>query len=45
MHACALGAGTIPDELQGQLTSALSASDIVIRDSLARPSKSGRTTR
>ncbi|MFD3503112.1 hypothetical protein [Streptomyces sp. NPDC058678] len=45
VHACALGAGTIPDELQGQLSSALSTSDIVIRDSLARPSKSGRTTR
>jgi hypothetical protein len=45
VHACALGAGTILDELQGQLTSALSASDIVIRDSLARRSNSGRTTR
>ncbi|MFI1506260.1 hypothetical protein [Streptomyces sp. NPDC020597] len=45
VHACALGAGTIQGELQEQLTSALSASDIVIRDSLARFSNSGRATR
>nr|WP_078972733.1 hypothetical protein [Streptomyces antibioticus] len=35
--ACALGAGIMPDELQGELASALRASDSVIRTSLARP--------
>jgi hypothetical protein len=39
------GAVHIPDELQGQLASALGASGIVIRDSHARRSNSGRTTR
>ncbi len=37
VRACALGAGTIPDELQEQLTAALRASDSVIRGSLACP--------
>ena len=37
LRACALGTGTIPDVLQGQLTAALRASDSVIRESLARP--------
>ncbi|MFF7845735.1 hypothetical protein ACFZC6_44425 [Streptomyces ossamyceticus] len=36
MRACALGAGTMPDELQGELASALHAGDGVIRASLAR---------
>lgn len=37
VDACALEAGTIPDELQGELASALRASDSVIRASLPRP--------
>ncbi|MER6010116.1 hypothetical protein [Streptomyces bluensis] len=40
VRACALGAGTIPNELQGELASALGASDSVIRASLARPFRS-----
>jgi len=44
VHACALGAGTIPDDLQGVLTAALRTSDRVIRGSLARPSEPGCTT-
>lgn len=43
VRACALGAGTIPDELQGELASALRASDSVIRATLARPFDTGRT--
>ncbi|EFL34033.1 conserved hypothetical protein [Streptomyces viridochromogenes DSM 40736] len=42
VRACALGAGTIPDELQGGLASALRASDRVIRASLVRPFDTGR---
>lgn len=41
--ACALGAGIMPDELQGELASALRASDSVIRTSLARRFPPGRT--
>ncbi|GAQ66913.1 hypothetical protein MTQ01_12250 [Streptomyces sp. XM4193] len=41
-RSCALGAGTMPDELKGELTAALRASDSVIRESLARPSDLGR---
>ncbi len=37
VRSCALGAGTIPNELQGELAAALRASDGVIRASLARP--------
>ncbi|WP_405862066.1 hypothetical protein OG407_27550 [Streptomyces sp. NBC_01515] len=44
VRACALGAGTIPEELQGKLTAALRASDRVIRRSLGHPSELGRTT-
>lgn len=36
VRACALGAGILPDELRGELTAALRASDRVIRGSLAR---------
>lgn len=36
VRACALGAGTMPDQLQAELSAALSASDSVIRESLAR---------
>lgn len=43
VRACALGAGTIPDELQGELTVALRASDRVIRGSLTRPTELGAT--
>ncbi|WP_416983219.1 hypothetical protein [Streptomyces sp. T028] len=43
VRACALGAGTIPDELQGELASALRASDRVIRASLVQPFDAGRT--
>ncbi|MEU6406312.1 hypothetical protein [Streptomyces sp. NPDC046985] len=42
VRSCALGAGTMPDELKGELTAALRASDSVIRESLARPSDLGR---
>jgi hypothetical protein len=35
LRACALRAGTLPDELQGKLAAALRASDSVIRESLA----------
>ncbi|MEV0177082.1 hypothetical protein AB0I00_39015 [Streptomyces sp. NPDC050803] len=35
---CALGSGTLPNELRGELTAALRASDRVIRESLARSS-------
>ncbi|MEV6592184.1 hypothetical protein [Streptomyces acidicola] len=41
VRACALGAGTVPDELQGELASALRAGDSVIRASLARPADPG----
>ncbi|WP_404190727.1 hypothetical protein [Streptomyces tauricus] len=41
VHACALGTGTLPDELRGELTAALCASDRVIRESLARSSDPG----
>lgn len=44
VRACALGAGAIPDELRGELTAALRASDSVIRESLARPTGSERPT-
>jgi hypothetical protein len=44
VHACALGAGTIPDDLQGELRAALRASDRTIRGSLTRPSELGRAT-
>jgi hypothetical protein len=37
MRACALDAGTMPDELQRELTAALRASDSVIWESVARP--------
>ncbi|MDX3113826.1 hypothetical protein [Streptomyces scabiei] len=43
VRACALGAGVLPDELRGELTSALRTSDSVIRASLTRPSTPGRT--
>jgi hypothetical protein len=42
VRSCALGAGTMPDELRGELTAALRASDSVIRESLACPSDLGR---
>lgn len=42
VRSCALGAGTMPDELKGELTAVLRASDSVIRESLARPSDLGR---
>ncbi|MFJ8249939.1 hypothetical protein [Streptomyces sp. NPDC094466] len=35
VRACALGAGTVPDQLRAELSAALSASDSVIRESLA----------
>jgi hypothetical protein len=41
--ACALGSGTLPNELRGELTAALRTSDRVIRESLARPSDPGGT--
>jgi hypothetical protein len=44
LRACALEAGTIPDELREELTTALHASDGVIRKSLALTSDSERTT-
>lgn len=37
VRACALGVRAVPDELQGQLSAALRASDSVIRESLTRP--------
>ncbi|MEU6028641.1 hypothetical protein ABZ825_16725 [Streptomyces tauricus] len=43
VHACDLGTGTLPDELRGELTAALCASDRVIRESLARSSDHGGT--
>ncbi|MFJ3422676.1 hypothetical protein ACIPN8_40840 [Streptomyces sp. NPDC086082] len=43
VSACALGTGTIPDQLQGDLTAALRGTDEVIRGSLTRPSELGRT--
>ncbi|MFE3635972.1 hypothetical protein [Streptomyces sp. NPDC059168] len=43
VRACALGTGVLPDELRGELTSALRASDSVIRESLTRSSAPGRT--
>jgi hypothetical protein len=43
-RACALGTGTIPDDLQGELRVALRASDSVIRGSLTRSSELGRAT-
>ncbi|MEU3185168.1 hypothetical protein ABZ707_13340 [Streptomyces sp. NPDC006923] len=39
VRACALGAGTLPDGLRGQLKGALHASGSVIRESLARRSR------
>ncbi|WP_030750834.1 hypothetical protein [Streptomyces sp. NRRL F-5135] len=42
VRSCALEAGTMPDELKGELTAALRASDSVIRVSLACPSDLGR---
>ncbi|MFD4557808.1 hypothetical protein ACFWP5_26380 [Streptomyces sp. NPDC058469] len=44
VSTCALGAGTIPDQLQGELTAALRTSDRVIRASLGAPSEPGPTT-
>ncbi|GAA2284750.1 hypothetical protein GCM10010415_63340 [Streptomyces atrovirens] len=44
VRACALGVGTIPDELQEDLMAALRAGDDVIRKDLARLSGSGSTT-
>ncbi|MFF7143328.1 hypothetical protein ACFZB5_19110 [Streptomyces nodosus] len=43
VRACALGSGTLPNELRGELTAALRASDRVIRESLARSSDPGGT--
>ncbi|WP_261718825.1 hypothetical protein [Streptomyces sp. FZ201] len=43
VRACALGSGALPDELRGELTAALRASDRVIRESLARSSDPGGT--
>ncbi|MDF3140331.1 MULTISPECIES: hypothetical protein [unclassified Streptomyces] len=43
VHACALGAGILPDELRGELTAALHASDSMIRESVARSSDPGGT--
>jgi hypothetical protein len=43
VRACALGAGALPDQLRGELTTALRASDSVIRESLPRPSDPGGT--
>jgi hypothetical protein len=43
VRACALGSGSLPDELRGELTAALRASDRVIRGSLARSSDPGGT--
>ncbi|MFH8467674.1 hypothetical protein [Streptomyces sp. NPDC017991] len=43
VRACALGAGILPDELRGELATALRASDRVIRDSLACSSDPGGT--
>ncbi|WP_328339840.1 hypothetical protein [Streptomyces violaceus] len=43
VHACALGAGILPDELRGELTAALRASDSVIRESVVRSSDPGGT--
>ncbi|WP_443064659.1 lantibiotic dehydratase [Streptomyces sp. NBC_00582] len=42
VRSCALGTGTMSDELKGELTAALRASDSVIRESLAWPSNLGR---
>ncbi|MFF4353111.1 hypothetical protein [Streptomyces sp. NPDC001530] len=44
VRACALGSGILPDELRGELTEALCASDSVIRESLARSSGPGCTS-
>ncbi|MFF2331234.1 MULTISPECIES: hypothetical protein [unclassified Streptomyces] len=44
VRACALGAGTFPDELRGELAPALRASDRVIRASLIRPFDTGHTS-
>ncbi|MFJ9246216.1 hypothetical protein [Streptomyces sp. NPDC101776] len=44
VRACALGAGTIPDDLQAELRAALRVSDRTIRGSLTRPSELGRAT-
>ncbi|UED85832.1 hypothetical protein [Streptomyces profundus] len=38
VRACSLGSGVLSDELRGDLTAALNASDLVIRGSLARSS-------
>ncbi|MEU3985484.1 hypothetical protein AB0F77_36405 [Streptomyces sp. NPDC026672] len=43
VRACALGSGSLPDELRGELAAALRASDRVIRGSLARSSGPGGT--
>ncbi|MER6123688.1 hypothetical protein ABT173_13715 [Streptomyces sp. NPDC001795] len=42
VRACALGAGTIPDEVLAELMAALRAGDSAIRDSLAHPSDTER---
>lgn len=44
LRSCALRAGTMPDDLQGELTAALRASDGVIRESLATSFDSERAT-
>ncbi|MFE7835801.1 hypothetical protein ACFU53_06940 [Streptomyces sp. NPDC057474] len=43
VRACALGVGILPDELRGELTAALRASDSVIRESVVRSSDPGGT--
>ncbi|KKD06536.1 hypothetical protein TN53_18520 [Streptomyces sp. WM6386] len=43
VRACALGAGTLPNELREDLTAALRTIDRVIQESLARPSDPGGT--
>ncbi len=44
VHARALGTGTVPDQLQAELTGALRAGDSVIRESPTRRSEFGCTT-
>ncbi|MFC5805366.1 hypothetical protein [Streptomyces formicae] len=43
-RSCALGTRTIPNELRGELTASLRASDSVIRESLTPPSDPERTS-
>ncbi|MEU3066844.1 hypothetical protein E3E14_05920 [Streptomyces sp. ICN441] len=43
VRACTLGVGILPDELRGELTAALRASDSVIRESVVRSSDPGGT--